>query len=689
MNDFFSPKRVSFDQDLEIDKQKKNVIGMLETKSAIVAQIASYMKARYEMEHEYANRFREQIKNFSSQINNWHENPVLCRHLQSFVQAELDSVGLILEQVNLFKSTHAILSDQSSHYGRTAKECGEAISKTLEKYKSQREIDTAKVYNAYKKDSEQVEKDEGNPQNAMRQRAVAANSDRVYRRQLENVELARRDYNFARQSHQSKIIAMDKDHQSAIIAAMTSHVADLSKHQDQLAKHRFNLSRSLDTFSADEVASASLESLDCAWPQSRALKFVNYQNKPFEDAVFKIDVGSLICKKEDDVPVLLRRCVEAIEARGLDREGLYRVSGNRVAVDNLKLLVEQDLSQVDLTNETHDVHVVAALVKQYLRELPVPLISFAEPVLGESEMHIYKREANYFSQYRSLTPEARKEELHRILGAPGFGRERRATLAYIIKHLIKVASHSEQNKMNMQNLEILFSAVLFRSEPDDDIAITEKSSWFGTKSTPTMVDSETALKNLLERKMRDEATCLIISDLADYADDVLATSSELPPPRFQSLGATVHLPQAIKASLSPRVPASFSSAPPPLSPLPAQVPLPAAPKNDSQHDGSNLEPATIEATADPRPLAAASHVPSLKITTNTVAAIEVTVVEATTGSTFNQVPAAATAVVGESGAESNAPGATAPVAGSTVVPAASSVAGPVGDTRGDIGAKPS
>ena len=61
---------------------------------------------------------------------------------------------------------------------------------------------------------------------------------------------------------------------------------------------------------------------------------------------------------------------------GLEKEGIYRVSGKHTDVVELKQLLERDVGQVNLLEERWDLHVIAATVKLYLRTLPIPLFPF-------------------------------------------------------------------------------------------------------------------------------------------------------------------------------------------------------------------------------------------------------------------------------------------------------------------------
>jgi len=67
-----------------------------------------------------------------------------------------------------------------------------------------------------------------------------------------------------------------------------------------------------------------------------------------------------------------------VETFGLDLEGIYRVSGNNTQVAQLRAQFENDPQSVDFRIPDaffHDVNNAAALLKQFLRELPDPLLT--------------------------------------------------------------------------------------------------------------------------------------------------------------------------------------------------------------------------------------------------------------------------------------------------------------------------
>jgi hypothetical protein len=75
------------------------------------------------------------------------------------------------------------------------------------------------------------------------------------------------------------------------------------------------------------------------------------------------------------VPMIVVKCIDAIENMGgLQKEGIYRVSGRQSNVEQLKHQFELDEETVNLEN--FDVFTIATVLKQYIRELQTPLFEF-------------------------------------------------------------------------------------------------------------------------------------------------------------------------------------------------------------------------------------------------------------------------------------------------------------------------
>jgi N-chimaerin len=107
--------------------------------------------------------------------------------------------------------------------------------------------------------------------------------------------------------------------------------------------------------------------------------------------VFGIDLTTLVKACNTIRPFILDICVKEIERRGLDTEGLYRVSGLSDDVEAIKVNLESDWEKAEATLKScDDVHVITGILKMYLRSLPIPLITFeAYPHLLASTRMFY------------------------------------------------------------------------------------------------------------------------------------------------------------------------------------------------------------------------------------------------------------------------------------------------------------
>jgi uncharacterized protein YoxC len=76
------------------------------------------------------------------------------------------------------------------------------------------------------------------------------------------------------------------------------------------------------------------------------------------------------------IPRIVSRCIEEVELRGMDVEGVYRKSGGTSQVNQVRSGFEAD-NDHDISDPDLDIHAVTSAMKNYFRRLPVPLITFS------------------------------------------------------------------------------------------------------------------------------------------------------------------------------------------------------------------------------------------------------------------------------------------------------------------------
>uniref|UniRef100_A0A8D0GV92 Rho GTPase activating protein 15 n=1 Tax=Sphenodon punctatus TaxID=8508 RepID=A0A8D0GV92_SPHPU len=118
--------------------------------------------------------------------------------------------------------------------------------------------------------------------------------------------------------------------------------------------------------------------------KSRLKKFISrrpslktFQEKGLiKDQVFGSHLH-VVCEHEGStVPWFVKVCLEAVEKRGLDVDGIYRVSGNLATIQKLRFVVNQEEKLNLDDSQWEDIHVVTGALKMFFRELPEPLFPY-------------------------------------------------------------------------------------------------------------------------------------------------------------------------------------------------------------------------------------------------------------------------------------------------------------------------
>lgn len=89
--------------------------------------------------------------------------------------------------------------------------------------------------------------------------------------------------------------------------------------------------------------------------------------------------GSELAERADferrQIPTIVTRCIEEVELRGMDMEGIYRKTGGtsqvKMVQDGFERTEDHDISDPDI-----DITAVTSVLKQYFRKLPTPLLTF-------------------------------------------------------------------------------------------------------------------------------------------------------------------------------------------------------------------------------------------------------------------------------------------------------------------------
>lgn len=184
------------------------------------------------------------------------------------------------------------------------------------------------------------------------------------------------------------------------------------------------------------------------------------------------------------IPSIVYRCIELLKVRGaIFEEGIFRLNGSTSTIRSLKERFNKEYDIDLVKSETfYDIHAVAGLLKLYLREMPIVILSTA--LSAEFRMAIDIQETKVrVSKLNSLVKRLPKEN--------------RDLLCVLCSMLTEVISHSDVNKMNLRNIGIVFALTLNISASVLINFLTEFDAIFGGESAvlPRPAANVTAKEN--------------------------------------------------------------------------------------------------------------------------------------------------------------------------------------------------
>ncbi|KUI63098.1 Vacuolar protein sorting-associated protein 52 B [Cytospora mali] len=146
------------------------------------------------------------------------------------------------------------------------------------------------------------------------------------------------------------------------------------------------------------------------------------------------------------IPSVVTRCIEEVELRGMDAEGIYRKSGGNGQVKMIQDGFER-MEDFDISDPSIDIASVTSVLKQYFRKLPTPLLTF----------DVYDRVLESAS---INDPEERCAHLRKTVNM--LPQKHRDCLEFLMFHLARVASREPENLMSPKNLAVVFAPTIMR-----------------------------------------------------------------------------------------------------------------------------------------------------------------------------------------------------------------------------------
>ncbi|KAM4530205.1 rho GTPase-activating protein 27-like isoform 3-T3 [Odontesthes bonariensis] len=169
------------------------------------------------------------------------------------------------------------------------------------------------------------------------------------------------------------------------------------------------------------------------------------------DNVFGCHLDTLCHRENATIPKFVEKCIRTVERRGLDVDGIYRVSGNLAVIQRLRHKADHE-EQLDLEDgQWEEIHVITGALKLFFRELPEPLFPFSsfEKFIAAIKLPDYSLKVSYM------------KDLVRSLPLPNHD-----TMELLFRHLRRVIEHRESNRMSVQSVAIVFGPTLLRPQTE-------------------------------------------------------------------------------------------------------------------------------------------------------------------------------------------------------------------------------
>lgn len=152
-----------------------------------------------------------------------------------------------------------------------------------------------------------------------------------------------------------------------------------------------------------------------------------------EAGLFGSDLSQRCQVERRDIPSIVSTCIQEVEIRGMDVEGVYRKSGGSGQVNAVRTGFEKD-NNYDVSDPDLDIHAVTSCLKQYFRRLPVPLITFDvyDGLLEAAQITAHDDKVHEMRDCIDSLPKAHRD-----------------VLSFLVFHLARVMSKESENLVSL------------------------------------------------------------------------------------------------------------------------------------------------------------------------------------------------------------------------------------------------
>ncbi|XP_003973410.2 SLIT-ROBO Rho GTPase-activating protein 3-like isoform X1 [Takifugu rubripes] len=173
----------------------------------------------------------------------------------------------------------------------------------------------------------------------------------------------------------------------------------------------------------------------------------------FNRKLFNGNMEAFIQDSGQPIPVVVESCVRYINLYGLQQQGIFRVPGSQVEVNDIKNAFERGEDPLVDDESDHDINSVAGVLKLYFRGLENPLFP-------------KERFLDLISTTKLDSGVERAHQLHQIIVT--LQRPVIVVMRYLFAFLNHLSQYSDENMMDPYNLAICFGPTLMPIPDEQD-----------------------------------------------------------------------------------------------------------------------------------------------------------------------------------------------------------------------------
>ncbi|XP_071947085.1 rho GTPase-activating protein 18-like isoform X2 [Antedon mediterranea] len=242
--------------------------------------------------------------------------------------------------------------------------------------------------------------------------------------------------------------------QEEIMNSLASNLPNITLARDKCGLTPINFLEQKDRSKVRSLALIELTSLFDKYglPLPHARK--QNRKKTKENGIFGVPLNVLIendkkLKPNVRVPLFLQQLISKLEEKALTDEGVLRVPGSAARIRVLKQDIEENFYDGKFNFDEIRVNDMVGLLKQFLRELPTPILMM-EYISG-------------FAQIERIPDRKRQLQCLNLLILV-LSDVHRATLKLLLQFLSKVVANERYNKMTLNNVAMIMAPNLFTAK---------------------------------------------------------------------------------------------------------------------------------------------------------------------------------------------------------------------------------